>query len=58
MGLLVRLASKLSRLRSSAIELMGLLLIAVGFEHIYPPAAFIFAGAAMVFIAQGAERDE
>lgn len=44
--------------RSSALELAGVGLIAVGVSDIYLPAGIVFAGAALVFIAQGMERDE
>jgi hypothetical protein len=30
----------------------------LGLHEIYSPAAFIFAGAALVFVAQGMEREE
>ena len=37
-------------------ELLGLALIAGGLFEVHPPTAFIFAGTAFVFIAQGMER--
>jgi len=58
MSLLTRLASLLARFRSSAPEVAGLILVAAGVEQIYPPAALVFAGAALIFIAQGMERHE
>lgn len=54
---LVRLALALGRFRSSVMELAGLALVGAGVEQIYPPAALVFAGAALIFIAQGMERD-
>jgi len=45
-------------LRPAALELAGGLLVAGGLYQIYEPAAFVFAGAALVFIAQGMERGE
>lgn len=42
----------------AALELAGALLVIAGLFQIYEPAAFIFTGAAIVFIAQGMERDE
>lgn len=38
-------------------EVIGFALIAAGIDQIYRPAALIFAGAALVFIAQGMGRD-
>lgn len=58
MSLLKRLASMLARFRSSATETAGLVVVATGVEQIYPPAAFVFAGLALLFIAQGLERRE
>jgi hypothetical protein len=58
MSHLARLVATLGRFRSSAIELAGLVLVACGVEQIYPPAAFVLAGAALVFFAQGMERHE
>lgn len=49
------------RLRAAvplAAETLGFGLAAIGLYQVYPPAALIFAGAALVFIAQGLERDE
>ncbi|MCK6564691.1 MAG: hypothetical protein L6Q80_08080 [Dehalococcoidia bacterium] len=46
------------RLGPAALELAGALLVIAGLFQIYEPAAFIFTGAAIVFIAQGMERDE
>lgn len=39
-------------------ELTGAAFVASGVYEIYPPAALIFAGTALVFIAQGMERGE
>lgn len=44
--------------RSTVFEVLGLSLLAVGLHEVYPPAALIFAGAALIFIAQGMERGE
>lgn len=52
----VRLALALDRFRSSAIELAGLVLVWAGIDQMYTPASLVFAGAALVFIAQGLER--
>jgi hypothetical protein len=41
--------------RALAVELAGLTFVAVGLYEIYQPAAVIFAGSALVFIAQGLE---
>ena len=38
-------------------EAAGLLLMASGIDAMSTPAALIFVGAALVFIAQGVERD-
>ncbi len=40
----------------AALELAGALLVIAGLYQIYEPAAFIFTGAVVVFIAQGLER--
>lgn len=45
-------------LRSAVIEVTGLWLLTTGVHQVYEPAAFIFAGAALVVLAQGMERDE
>jgi len=37
-------------------EVVGLSLVTAGVHEAYPPAAFVFAGAALVFLAQGMER--
>lgn len=39
-------------------EIAGLALIAAGLYQVYSPAAFIFAGAALILIAQGMEPHE
>lgn len=39
-------------------ETAGFAVIAAGLREIYPPAALIFAGAALVFLAQGMGRRE
>ena len=39
------------------VELTGAAFAASGVNEIYPPAALIFAGAALVFIAQGMGGD-
>lgn len=44
--------------RSTAVEFFGLSLITSGLHEIYAPAALLFAGAALVLIAQGMERHE
>lgn len=41
-----------------AAETVGFGLVTVGLHQVYEPAAFIFAGAALVVLAQGMERDE
>ncbi|MBI2764847.1 MAG: hypothetical protein HYX53_02920 [Chloroflexi bacterium] len=41
--------------RSNAVELAGLVLIAIGVGDIYLPAGLVFVGAALVFVAQGME---
>lgn len=53
---MARLLRALGRARVSVVEVAGGSLVAVGVYQVYPPAAFIFAGAALVFIAQGMER--
>jgi hypothetical protein len=45
-------------LRAVALELAGALLVIAGLHQVYEPAALVFAGAALVFIAQGMERGE
>ena len=45
-------------LRPAALELAGGLLVTSGLYQVYEPAAFVFAGAALVFVAQGMERRE
>ena len=45
-------------LRPVALELAGGLLVTAGLYQVYEPAALIFAGAALVFVAQGMERGE
>lgn len=45
-------------LRPAALELAGGLLVTGGLYQIYEPAAFVFAGTALVLIAQAVERDE
>lgn len=42
----------------TAAELAGLSLATAGLHQVYPPAALIFAGAALVFVAQGMEHGE
>ncbi len=42
--------------RALAVEGAGLALVTTGLHQIFEPAAFVFAGAALVFIAQGMER--
>lgn len=44
--------------RPAVAEVIGLALIGAGLHRVYEPAALIFAGAALVFVAQGMERDE
>lgn len=58
MGPLLRILSHALHFRVVAVEVVGLTLIAIGLEQLYPPAAFIITGAAVVFIAQGMERHE
>lgn len=53
-----RFLQGLVSIRSHAAELVGFGLVAIGVHEIYPPAALIFAGAALVFVAQGLERRE
>lgn len=43
---------------SMAVELLGLGLVCVGIVQVSEPAAMIFAGGALVFIAQGMEGGE
>jgi len=45
-------------LRAVALELAGALLVIAGLHQVYEPAALVFAGAALIFIAQGLERSE
>ena len=42
----------------TAAELAGLSIVTAGLHQVYAPAGLIFAGAALVFIAQGMERHE
>lgn len=58
MGHLLRVLTFALQCRVIAIEVVGLTLVAAGLEQIYPPAALIFTGAAVVFVAQGMERHE
>ncbi len=44
------------RLGAVALELAGALLVITGLYQVYPPAALVFAGVTLVFIAQGLER--
>jgi hypothetical protein len=44
--------------RALAVEGAGLTLVATGLQQMYEPAAFVFAGVALVFIAQGLEHSE
>lgn len=44
--------------RSSAADLVVLGLVAAGLHQICEPAALMFVGSALVFIAQGMERHE
>jgi hypothetical protein len=44
--------------RSGAAELVGLGLVAAGLHQFSEPAALVFAGASLIFIAQGMERRE
>lgn len=44
--------------RALAVEGAGLTLVATGLHQMYEPAAFVFAGVALVFIAQGLEHGE
>lgn len=46
----------IGRVLGICLEVMGLGSIAAGLHQVYPPAAFIFVGVALVFIAQGMER--
>jgi hypothetical protein len=55
---MVRLIRALTRARGTLVEVAGCASMAVGVHEIYPPAALIFAGAALVFIAQGMEPHE
>lgn len=43
--------------RALAVEGAGLTLVTAGLYQMYEPAAFVFAGVALVFIAQGVERN-
>lgn len=38
--------------------MIGLALVTVGIGQVYEPAALVFAGAALVFVAQGMEPRE
>lgn len=49
---------RIARFAAAALEVVGFSGVAVGVHQVYPPAALIFAGAALVFIAQGTERRE
>ena len=44
--------------RATVVEATGLCLAIAGLQQIYEPAALIFAGAALVLLAQGMERPE
>lgn len=55
---MARWLQALHRFRAALLESAGLFSIAAGVYQVNTPAAFIFAGAALVFIAQGMERDE
>lgn len=55
---MVRLIRALIRAQGTLVEVAGCAFMAAGVHEIYPPAALIFAGAALVFIAQGLERGE
>lgn len=44
-------------LPAGVLEVAGGLLVSAGLYQVYVPAALVFAGAALVFIAQGLERD-
>lgn len=48
----------LANLGSVLTELVGLGLVTLGLHQIYEPAALVFGGAALVFIAQGMGRRE
>lgn len=41
-------------LRAGA-EVTGFALVTAGLHQVYEPAAFVFAGAALIFLAQGME---
>lgn len=56
MGSFRRLARATYSARPKLMEVVGLSLVTAGVHEAYPPAAFIFAGVALVFIAQGMER--
>ncbi len=43
--------------RNATCEIAGLALIVLGLHQVYEPAALIFAGACLVFVAQDLERD-
>ena len=58
MDQLRRLVRRALSRRSHAVELTGLGLVAVGVGELYLPAGLVFIGCALVFIAQGMERDE
>lgn len=53
-----RLVCRVRRPPAPLLEVVGLALVAIGLHEVYEPAALIFAGAALVFVAQGMERDE
>lgn len=42
--------------RALAVEGAGFVLVTAGLHQMYEPVAFVFAGVALVFIAQGLER--
>lgn len=58
MGWLLSVARRWKLRRSNLLEVAGLSLLTVGVHQVSEPAAFIFAGAALVLIAQGLERRE
>jgi hypothetical protein len=48
----------LTDLQSVFLETVGLALITLGIGQIHGPAALVFAGACLVFIAQGMDQEE
>lgn len=58
MGIFRRVARAARSPHPRPLEVIGLALVTVGIGQVYEPAALVFAGAALVFIAQGLEQRE